>query len=757
VTGVARGPSPRCLGLLALASLLAVPAPVAAEALPAVARPRIPGPAGGEGSSGTVFFLELPGGAVAAVGAAHSFDLGKLASASAVEFRLGRTGVAVARSERFLAPPGRPFTDPRGSLREDVVVFALAAPPEGARSLAPAAPGEAQEGERVRLLGVPAMVPQDEDDLFGRLVRIDATRLEVDLDVKADLRGWGGAPVLSAKSGRVLGLLEAAMPSSGTLRLGVAPIEAVLEVVAAPLEAGRGSRFAAFAPEAPGSALSAADEAEARAAGEDEAPAEAPSSSDPGEVAEETIEREPDFAAGKATDTGDFERAEGELERRVEEAAAAAAPRAARATEVEIDVDYPPDESVLDSAAGVLLAGRALAQRGDVPRFDVALVLDTSGSTSQATGIDVNGNGVVGATGIRGLFRHGDDPGDSILAAEVAAALRLLERFDPRNVRVGVIGFSGTPPGGAGGGGMIVIGGGPPVPPAVTEAPLTSNFGETRRALARIFQRGPYGGTHMAAGLDQATIELLGLRGSLSEPDPQAQKVVVFLTDGMPSLPTGYESYDVRACLRAAERARRAGVKVNTFAIGPEALSGPVATVEMAQRTGGSFTPVRNPADIVSMIEGVSLVDLAEIRVRNLTTKKDAAEVEVRLDGSFGALLDLAPGRNRIEVYARATDGSESRREVTLHYAPGAPLPELPPALVATKNLLLERRLATLKQVGLGIEREAAERTRGELALEIQRERRQAEERAAAQRRELRIDVEAEPPSGPAPEPEVKP
>jgi hypothetical protein len=108
-------------------------------------------------------------------------------------------------------------------------------------------------------------------------------------------------------------------------------------------------------------------------------------------------------------------------------------------------------------------------------------------------------------------------------------------------------------------------------------------------------------------------------------------------------------------------------------------------------------------------------------------------------------------------VYARATDGSESRREITLHYAPGAPLPELPPSLVATKNLLLERRLATLKQVGLGIEREQAERTRGELALEIQRERRQAEERAAAQRRELRIDVEAEPPSGPAPEPEVKP
>jgi hypothetical protein len=650
----------------------------------------------------------------------------------------------VARSERFLAPPGRPFTDPRGSLREDVVVFALSGPLAGARSLSPAEPGEAREGERVRILGVPAMVPQDEDDLFGRLVRVAATRLEVDLDVKADLRGWGGAPVLSAKSGRVLGILEAAMPASGTLRLGVAPIEAVLSAAAEPLEGGRGAPFAEFAADAPSEPPPSPSEAKAsHAAAEEQAEQEAQ---------EEQIEREPEFAAGKATDTGDFERAEDELEQRVQEAAAAAQPHDPRPTEVVIDVEFPEDGALVDSAAGVFLAGRALAQRGDVPRFDVALVLDTSGSTAQATGVDVNGNGVVGASGIRGLFRQGDDPGDSILAAEVAAALRLLERFDPRNVRVSVVSFSGVPPSGSGG---IIVIGAAPMPPAVTETPLTGNFGEVRRALLRVLQRGPYGGTHMAAGLDQATIELLGLRGSLSEPDADAQKIVVFLTDGLPSLPTGYESYDVRACLRAAERAHRAGVKVHTFAIGPEALSGPVATVEMAQRTGGNFTPVRNPADIVSMIEGVSLVDLEEIRVRNLTTEKDASEVELRLDGGFGALLDLAPGRNRIEITARSSDGSEARHVVTLQYAPGAPLPELPPSLVATKNLLLERRLATLKQVGLGIEKEQLERTRGELSLEIQRERRQAEERAAAQRRELRIDVE--PGTQGVPEPEVKP
>ena len=191
---------------------------------------------------------------------------------------------------------------------------------------------------------------------------------------------------------------------------------------------------------------------------------------------------------------------------------------------------------------------------------------------------------------------------------------------------------------------------------------------------------------------------------------------------------------------------------MHTFAIGPEALSGPIAPVEMAQRTGGTFTPVRNPADIVSMIEGVSLVDLSELRVRNLTTEKDAAEVDLRLDGGFGALVDLKPGKNRIEVAARADDGTESRREITVHFAPGAPTPQVPGPLAAARNALLERRLATLKQVGLGIEQKRTDQARREIALEIER----AQARAGEQRRELRIEPEGGPSDVSAP-PEAKP
>jgi len=748
--GVARGLTPRWLLVLAL--LLAGPG--AAQELPAVARPRLPA-SGAESGSGTVFFLELPSGAIAAVGAAHSFDLRELVAAPEVEFRLGRTGSVVARSERLLAPPGRPFSDASGSLAEDIMVFALEAPPRGARALRAAAPGDAREGGRVRILGVPAMVPHDEDDLFGRLVRVEPARLEVDLDVPADLRGWGGAPVLSAETGRVLGILEAALPRSGSHRLGLAPIQAVLDAAAEPLEGGRGARFAGFA-----SLAEAATIRQERPAREPGAEAEAPAPDErraPARAAEAAAALDAEHAREAEIDAleeevlvtgGEFGDESADV--RAPDAGPAAIVESARKqSKLDLEIEYPRSGEVFGGPVGAFLAGHALALQGDLRRFDVMIVLDVSLSTGESTGVDVNGNGVVGASGLQGLFR-GNDPGDSILAAEVAAARRLLESLDPRTARVGVATFAGGPPAS---GGILVLGA--RVPSALTEEPLTSDYARVQRALDAVLARGPWGNTHMAAGLDQATIELLGLRGALSEPNPDSRKIVLFLTDGLPTLPVELNmGENVRAAVRAADRARRQGIQVHTFAIGQEALSGPIAPVEMAQRTGGVFTPVRHPADIVAAMGEVSLANIESLTVRNLTTDREAEEVELALDGTWTALVGLVPGKNRIEVAARASDGAEARREIEIQHAPDAALPEVPPALVASRNLLLRARLDTLKQVGLGIERERTEQTRRELALQIEQERRQAVERAATQRRELRLEAEpeTEPPTPPTQE-----
>ena len=306
---------------------------------------------------------------------------------------------------------------------------------------------------------------------------------------------------------------------------------------------------------------------------------------------------------------------------------------------------------MVGNRSGGFLAGHAMAVHGEFKRFDVVFVIDTSGSTVEPTGQDVNGNGVVGKAplgGVGAVFGLGStDPGDSILSAEVLAARQLLEGFDSRSTRVGLVSFAGLPSDQRGGFRRRSA------RAAVTEEPLTTDYGQIDEALKRIFRRGPDGMTHMAAGIDQATIELLGLKGSLSEADSEAEKIVLFFTDGQPTLPyEGLEKPNVEAVLRASDRARRGGIRIHSFALGPDALEGPVAVVEMAERTDGYFTPVRDPAELIQIVEVVQFTDIREISVHNVTTETAADQVQLNADGSWTALVPLEIGKNEIEVVA---------------------------------------------------------------------------------------------------------
>jgi hypothetical protein len=251
----------------------------------------------------------------------------------------------------------------------------------------------------------------------------------------------------------------------------------------------------------------------------------------------------------------------------------------------------------------------------------------------------------------------------------------------------------------------------------------------------------------MAEGLDLAWVELAGLKGALSTPDRESEKVVLFFTDGQPTLPYDayFEADNVKAVLRAADRANRMKVKVHSFAIGPEALDGPIAAVEMAARTGGYFTPVRHPADLVEVIENVSFANIERVTVRNLTNEAPATELITNADGSFSALVPVEVGHNRIQIVARASDGSDATTEITLDYAPGVETIGMPRELMAQRNRLLEQRLIELKRDRIAAEQVRADETRKELQLEIERERAKAEERAAQQRKELELEVEPSP------------
>jgi len=693
-----------CIGLW-------VAAPSAADDA-AVARAYLRG-SGGNETAGSVFFLpvEHPPGAIA-VGAAHSFDRTRLAEAGEVEFRLGVGDKRVAAASRYYTSPGRGFHRPGATLRDDFVIFALASPPQGVRVLAPAEQLP-EIGDRVRILGIPSQGDRPQAELLGSVVRSAATRIEVDLEAPATLRGWGGAPVLEADGDRVLGLLQSAWPTGEGMRTGVGPISGVVEALSQPFEGGIGRLFATLAP-----VPSAATGHGARRRAATHSPF---GDQAPGKSAAEVL-----AAATRAE----------------------AVPRTLPPRSLQLEIEHPLPDAIVGDGAGVFVAGRALALRGETRRFDIIIVIDTSGSTNDPTGVDVDGDGVVG-TPLQGASPTSPnfgstDPGDSILAAEVAAAEKLLSGLDPRSTRVGLVTFAGEL--------VMARTGFVRVPrvhrAALSEEPLTSDYKRLYRALADLRKRGARGMTHMAAGIDQASVELLGLTGSLSRSDPDSEKIILFFTDGTPTLPHwDSEAGNVRAVLQSAQRARRAAVRIHSFAIGPEALEGPISTVEMAAITDGLFTPVRHPGRLVRFIEDASFAHIAEVKIRNITSGESAFHARIHADGSWDALVPLQEGENQLEAIARSSSGAEATRRVTVHQVPGAENPFVPAELVPKHNELLEARLAALRHERLESQRQRDQEMRRELVLEIERERAAALERADLQRKELHLEIEE--PGGP--------
>jgi hypothetical protein len=673
-----------------VAVVLGTPLRAVAADRPAVARPSLDLGSRTE-TRGTVFFIETESRTgFAAIGSGHTFDLVELVNALRITFVLGNSGQPVAQSAGLLAPPGRPYNEPGATLLDDHMAYALDAPParvdvlEVDAELPPL-------GALVRILGIPNDDDRDQAQIFGRVSEVRPTRIDVEREGTDSLRGWGGAPVVLEESGAVIGILQGSFPQDPT-RLSISPIGGVLKVLREPLEEGAGRPFYRFASEEESVPETDGDEAAA-------------------------VEEKPLPTLFPAYKDGK--------------------------TAVQVEVQHPPRGGVVgDSACGVFVAGRALAHEGNLQRFDVALVIDTSRSTIDPAGADINGNGVVGRPRlgrVGSIFAAGStDPGDTILAAEVAAARQLLRGLDPRSTRVSLVSFAGDP---NGGGGMFSRG---PGAPALTLEPLTNQYSRIERGLDSILEREPAGSTHMAAGVDQATVELLGLRGALSKPDAKAEKIVLFFTDGQPTLPygPGFEADNVRAVLRAANRAHRASIRIHSFAIGPDALEGPVATVEMASRTNGYFTPVRHPGDLVDVVEQVSFADLSGVELRNLTTGEEAHPFRATADGSWGGFVKAQPGRNSLEVVARATDGTVARQTFDVELDPQADAGDVAPELVVARNRLLEDCLRLLKEMRLAAERQRAEQVRKDLMVEIERERAKARERADEQRK--RLDLEAE-------------
>ena len=379
---------------------------------------------------------------------------------------------------------------------------------------------------------------------------------------------------------------------------------------------------------------------------------------------------------------------------------------AARSAEPQVKIISPKDGSkITQDQNSIFVSGKVVREMGRSTNVDIMLVIDISGSTAMYAGTDLGdanqmpdnagssgfptpqisiGGMSIGRPPIRNLR-------NSVLAAEVAAARRLLLQLNSETTRVGVLTFSEG---------------------ARLLQPLTHDFAQVRRAFDDILRAGPYGGTNMVEGIRMGITELMGLGTSDKRPD--AVKVEFLLTDGFPSLPIGggkrAAPEDTNLAINSARLAGKAGIKVHVFALGEEALTYPRAAVGIAKESGGTYTPVMRPADALAVVENISVIGVDYVQIVNQTTGQKATQLRLAADGFFSSAVPVIEGRNQIDVYARASDGSNGRDSITVYYQTGT-----------QKSLDLEVFLEKERKLKLEVERLG--RSPAEIQRDVERNR----------------------------------
>jgi Mg-chelatase subunit ChlD len=393
------------------------------------------------------------------------------------------------------------------------------------------------------------------------------------------------------------------------------------------------------------------------------------------------------------------------------------------AAEPKVQILSPKEgSSITQQQNSILISGKVASQAARSENVDIMFIIDISGSTSQYAGVDFGDFGQLpdssSSSGfgwpqitIRG-FGLGRLPmsnlRNSILAAEVGAARRLLVQLNSQTTRVGIITFSE---------GARVL------------QPLTRDFDHVRRVLDSVLAAGPNGGTNMVEGIRTGISELMGF-GS-SEKRAEAVKAEFLLTDGFPTLPIGrgrVTPEDTDLAINAARLAGKAGIKVHVFALGEEALSYTRAAVGIAHESGGTYTPVSRAADVLAVVENISVVGVEYVQTVNQTTGQKATETRLAADGFFSSAVQVVEGQNQIEVIARASDGSTGRDSITVYYQSGN-----------QKSLELEVFLEKEKNLKLQVER------LGKSQAEIQQETERSREDSLKHPQQLPSAIEGPP------------
>ncbi len=355
----------------------------------------------------------------------------------------------------------------------------------------------------------------------------------------------------------------------------------------------------------------------------------------------------------------------------------------ARAERVYLEVDAPHSGDLVREPMA-LVEVRGWVGTGLRGVHDVMIVVDLSASAFRASGVDVDGDGLVGHTLPNPQADHPvlwtTDFGDTIVSAELEAARRLIERLDPETTRMGLVSFGGN---------------------AKLEAPLGSSRTQLLAALDAIPPVPNERGTYIYGALEEAIVAFGPKPTSAAE---RRQRQILLLSDGAPTAPEPASAAQ-KTSVHAARNAARAGARISAFALGPTAALRRAQFEEIVNANGGVLFVLDAPADIVEFVPYMSWTRIARIELTNATTGAAGRAVRLFPDGTFDGFAPLALGRNEIRLRAVSEGGAQ--QVVTRWVTFEKPLPD-PEKLARLRKLLELRTLETELAERARVKRERA-------------------------------------------------
>jgi len=319
--------------------------------------------------------------------------------------------------------------------------------------------------------------------------------------------------------------------------------------------------------------------------------------------------------------------------------------------------------------------------------FDLFFVIDSSGSTSAASGRDIDEDGFLGT----GRAYNNTDPGDSVLEAELEAVRTFVAELNPSWARVAIIEFAAILP--VSDGRMRIV------------QSLTRNFNAVESALQDISARGSSGATDYGGAIRLLNEEFL----ANADPDNRIP-ICFFLSDGIPTFPDPpydeTQPRDRETAIEATLESASHGIEINTYEVGPAGAAD--ILTEMADLTGGEFYPALVAGDIIDVLNDFELAVIESIVILNETTGEEA-EGTVEPDGSFVGSITLQAGENELTITV-STGGTNPlegtcETDVELIYANLACRPR-PAQAWATSCLVLAQPEPTITSIGKDATRE---------------------------------------------------